>query len=74
MNFESCKADYVNSKYLIAINTATRCLHIALWALGLSYGITVWIRLINFVTSCDYPLHCSTNIDFVDLFNLYLVH
>jgi dTDP-4-amino-4,6-dideoxygalactose transaminase len=67
INFESRIADYVNSKYSIAVNSATSGLHIACLALGLSDGDIVWTSPISFVASSNCALYCGANIDFVDI-------
>ena len=65
--FEKSISDYCNSKYAIAVNSATSALHIACLALGVGKGDIVWTTPISFVASANCALYCGANIDFVDV-------
>lgn len=65
--FEKAVADYCNSKYAIAVNSATSALHIACLALGVGKGDLVWTSPITFVASANCALYCGADVDFVDI-------
>jgi len=65
--FEKLVCNYVNSKYGIAINSATSALHIACRALGLRRGDYLWTTPITFVATANCGLYCESKVDFVDI-------
>ena len=65
--FEKAVADYCNSKYAFAVNSATSALHIACLALGVGKGDLVWTSPITFVASANCALYCGANVDFIDI-------
>ncbi len=65
--FESALSSSFNSKFGIAVNSATSGLHIACLALGLSEGDIVWTSPISFVASANCALYCGASVDFVDI-------
>lgn len=67
INFEKEIARFVNSKYSIAVNSATSALHITCLALGLKKGDLVWTSPISFVASSNCALYCGADVDFVDI-------
>jgi len=67
MTFEKELAKFANSKYAVAVNSATSALHIACLALGLKKGDILWTSPISFVASSNCALYCGADIDFVDI-------
>ena len=65
--FEKKLSQYVDAKFGVATNSATSSLHIALKALGVKKGDTVWTSPITFVASANAALYCDAKIDFVDI-------
>jgi len=57
----------VNSKYSVAVNSATSALHLACLALGLEDGNYLWTSPTTFVASANCGLYCGAKIDFVDI-------
>tara|TARA_A100001234_G_scaffold221564_1_gene238437 strand:+ start:6121 stop:7257 length:1137 start_codon:yes stop_codon:yes gene_type:complete len=74
--FEKLLSKYCNTKYAVALNSATSALHVACLALGLKKGDYLWTTPISFVASSNCGLYCGAKIDFVDIdiktFNLDL--
>ena len=66
-NFEKAIIKKVNSRFAVAVNSATSALHIACLALGLSKGDIVWTSPITFVASANCGRFCGAEIDFVDI-------
>ena len=66
-DFEKNISIKVNSKYAIAVNSATSALHIACLALGLKQGDYLWTSPITFVASANCGIYCGAKIDFVDI-------
>tara|TARA_Y100000589_G_scaffold175238_1_gene166325 strand:+ start:3677 stop:4888 length:1212 start_codon:yes stop_codon:yes gene_type:complete len=66
-DFEKEISKKVNSKYSIAVNSATSALHIACLALGLRKGDYLWTSPVTFIASANCGLFCGANIDFVDI-------
>ena len=66
-DFEKSISEKVNSKYAIAVNSATSALHIACLALGLKRGDYLWTSPITFVASANCGIYCGAKIDFVDI-------
>ena len=75
--FEKEVANYCDSKFAVAVNSATSALHIACLALGVSKGDLVWTAANTFVASANCALYCGAAIDFVDIdkntFNISLI-
>lgn len=65
--FEESIAEYCDSKYAVATNSATSALHIACLALGVKKGDIVWTSANSFVASANCALYCGATIDFVDI-------
>ena len=65
--FEESVNEKVNSKFSVAVNSATSALHIACLALGLQKGDIVWTSPITFVASANCARYCNAEIDFVDI-------
>lgn len=65
--FEKTITDITDSKYAIAVNSATSALHIACLALGVGKGDIVWTSPITFVASANCALYCGASVDFVDI-------
>lgn len=75
--FESAISTYCNSKYAIAVNSATSGLHVACLALDLGEDDLLWTSPITFVASANCGLYCGAKVDFVDIdpgtYNISLV-
>jgi UDP-4-amino-4,6-dideoxy-N-acetyl-beta-L-altrosamine transaminase len=67
LNFEKAIANYTNSKFGVAVNSATSALHISCMALGLSKDDILWTSPITFVASANCALYCGAKVDFVDI-------
>jgi UDP-4-amino-4,6-dideoxy-N-acetyl-beta-L-altrosamine transaminase len=65
--FEKKVADYCNSNFAVAVNSATSALHIACMALNLGPGDLLWTSPNTFVASANCGLYCGANVDFVDI-------
>ena len=65
--FEEKISNYCNSKYAIAVNSATSGLHIACMTLGVKKNDIVWTSAISFVASANAAVYCSADIDFLDI-------
>ena len=65
--FEQALATKVNSRYGVAVNSATSALHIACQSLGLTAGDRLWTSPITFVASANCGRYCGAEIDFVDI-------
>jgi len=65
--FENSISRYCNSKYAVAVNSATSALHIACRALELKSGDILWTSPNSFVASANCGLYCDSIIDFVDI-------
>jgi UDP-4-amino-4,6-dideoxy-N-acetyl-beta-L-altrosamine transaminase len=65
--FEEVVSSYCNSKFSIAVNSATSALHIACLALGLCENDIVWTSPNTFVASANCALYCGAKVDFVDI-------
>src|SRR3972149_1514549 len=51
----------------VAVNNATRALHIACLAVGVGKGDVIWTTPITFVASANCALYCGATVDFVDI-------
>ena len=67
VEFEKKVGKYVNSKFSVAVNSATSGLHIACLALGLKKKDIAWTSPISFVASANCALYCGADVDFVDI-------
>ncbi len=65
--FENEINKYCNSKYSVAVNSATSALHIACLSIGLGQGDWLWTSPITFAASSNCGLLCGANVDFVDI-------
>ena len=65
--FEKKISEYTNSKYALALNSATSALHVSCLALGLRKGDFLWTSSISFVASANCGMYCGANIDLVDI-------
>ncbi|MCP4321375.1 MAG: UDP-4-amino-4,6-dideoxy-N-acetyl-beta-L-altrosamine transaminase [Alteromonadales bacterium] len=65
--FEEEIAQYCQSSYACAVNSATSALHIACLALEVDKGDIVWTSPISFVASANCALYCGATVDFVDI-------
>ena len=65
--FEKKISKFVNSKFAVAVNSATSALHIACKALQLSKGDYLWTSPNSFVASANCGLYCEAKIDFIDI-------
>ena len=57
----------VNSKFSVAVNSATSALHISCLALGLKKKDIVWTSSITFVASANCAKYCGAKIEFLDI-------
>ena len=60
-------SDYCDSKFGVAVNSASSALHIACLALGLERGDWLWTSANTFIASSNCALHCGAQVDFVDI-------
>jgi len=65
--FEKVVCAFCGVSNAVAVNSATSALHVALMALGVSTGDTVWTSPNTFVASANAALYCGANVDFVDI-------
>ena len=65
--FEKDICKHVNSRYGVAVNSATSALHIACKSLGLTNNDILWTSSNTFVSSANCGLHCGAKIDLVDI-------
>lgn len=72
--FEENFANYVGSKFAVAVSNGTAALHIASKALGVKQGSRVITTPITFVASANGVKYCDGDIEFVDIDpNTYLI-
>ncbi len=67
--FEKKIAKSCNSKYVVALNSATSGLHLTCLALGLKKNDYLWTVPITFIASANCGLYCGSKIDLVDIDN-----
>ena len=67
INFEKAIANYTNSKFGVAVSSATAALHISCLALGLKKDDIVWTSPITFVASANCAVYCGAKVEFVDI-------
>lgn len=65
--FEKVIRVYCESKFAVAMNSATSALHAACLALDVGDGDLVWTTPISFVASANCALYCRAEVDFVDV-------
>tara|TARA_B100001741_G_scaffold308919_1_gene305783 strand:+ start:381 stop:1523 length:1143 start_codon:yes stop_codon:yes gene_type:complete len=65
--FEKKISNYCNSKYAIAVSSATSGLHIACLSLDVKKNDIVWTSAISFVASANAAVYCNADIDFLDI-------
>jgi len=65
--FEKKISNKVNSKFAVAVNSATSALHISCLALGLKKGDLIWTSPNSFVASANCGLYCGAKVDFIDI-------
>ena len=65
--FEEAVTANCGAGYGVAANSATSALHLALLALGVGPGDSVWTSPITFVASANAALYCGAEVDFVDI-------
>jgi UDP-4-amino-4,6-dideoxy-N-acetyl-beta-L-altrosamine transaminase len=65
--FERAVSKYCNSKYAVAVNSATSALHLACLSLDLGSDDWLWTSPITFVASANCGLYCGAKVDFVDI-------
>jgi UDP-4-amino-4,6-dideoxy-N-acetyl-beta-L-altrosamine transaminase len=65
--FEKTVREFCDAAHAVAVNSATSALHIALMALGVGPGDTVWTSPNTFVASSNAALYCGASVDFVDI-------
>ncbi len=65
--FEDKFANYIGSKYAVAVSNGTAALHLSALALGVKNGDKVLTTPITFAASANCILYCGGEIDFVDI-------
>ena len=65
--FEKSLSKKVNSKYAVAVNSATSALHLICLALNLKKNDWLWTSANTFVASANCGRYCDAFIDFVDI-------
>ena len=65
--FENSIAKEVDSRFAIAVNSATSALHLACRALSLSFNDWLWTSPNSFVASANCGIYCGAKVDFVDI-------
>ena len=75
--FEKKISNFTNSKYALALNSATSALHVSCLALGLKKGDYLWTSSISFVASANCGVYCGAKVDLIDIdkdtFNLSII-
>ena len=66
-NFEKKISRFVNSKFAVAVSSASAALHLSCLALNLRKGKILWTVPNTFVASATCALHCGAKVDFVDI-------
>ena len=66
-DFEKKISRFVNSKFAVAVSSASAALHLSCLALNLRKGKTLWTVPNTFVESATCALHCGAKVDFVDI-------
>lgn len=64
--FEKKLANFTQAKYVVATNSGTSALHLALKALGVDKNTEILLPTLNFVASANAILYCNATPHFVD--------
>ena len=56
-----------NSKYVVALSSATAALHLTCLALGLKKNDYLWTVPITFISSANCGLYCGSKVDLIDI-------
>lgn len=67
LKFEETIANYVGTKYAVAVSNGTAALHMACYAAGIGPGDEVLVSAITFVASSNCVLYCGGTPVFVDI-------
>ena len=67
VKFEKKIANFVGSKYSVAVSSASAALHLSCLALELKKDEILWTVPNTFVASASCALHCQAKVDFVDI-------
>lgn len=65
--FEKVFADYVGSKYAVAVTSGTTALHAALSVYGLGPGDEVLVPSLSFIATANSIVHCRAKPVFIDI-------
>ena len=65
--FEKNFANYVGSKYAIAVNSGTAALHLCALALKVENGDRILVTTNTFAASANCVRYCGANVEFVDI-------
>lgn len=65
--FEDAFANYVGSKYAVAVSNGTAALHLCALALNVTEGVNVITTPITFVASANCVKYCGGNVYFADI-------
>lgn len=65
--FEELFAQYVGTKYAVAVNSCTAALHLALRALGIGSSDEVIVPTLTFAATANAPLFCGARPIFADI-------
>lgn len=65
--FEKNLSKFCNSKFAVAVSSATAGLHLACLSLGLKKGDYLWTSPISFVASANCGIYCGAKVDFIDI-------
>ena len=76
--FEELINKQCQSRFAVAVSSATSALHIACLALGVGRGDRVWTSAVTFVASANCARYCGATVDFVDIdaetYNMSISH
>jgi UDP-4-amino-4,6-dideoxy-N-acetyl-beta-L-altrosamine transaminase len=67
VKFEKKIANFVGSKYSVAVSSASAALHLSCLALELKKDQILWTVPNTFIASASCALHCQAKVDFVDI-------
>lgn len=65
--FEENFANYVGSKYAVAVSNGTAALHLSLLVLGIKKGDRIITSPITFAASANVALYCGAEVQFADI-------
>ncbi|MGD9329592.1 MAG: aminotransferase class I/II-fold pyridoxal phosphate-dependent enzyme, partial [Cyclobacteriaceae bacterium] len=65
--FEKAFAEYIGSKYAVAVSNGTTALHLSALGLNVSPGDKVITSPLTFAASANCILYCGGNIEFLDI-------